>query len=182
MSPAAKKVSTIYLVITRSTDPIVLHAIPVFGIHMLLPGLLEVEMLVALLAVVVIRVLYIVLPQGVIALKVEVAVIAGPMRIGILLVLLESTIVPKPSFAAVTICCHDCGELKKRGVGSCVGFGRQQGTWSHFYVNYYYAIPPFSHVTPFSHFDKFALINPFSLVSPPQKKPLHKVCIIDRGS
>jgi hypothetical protein len=58
--------------------------------------------------------LYIVLPQVVIASKVEVAIIAGPMRIGILLVLLEGTIVPKPSFAPVTVYSHDCGVLKKR--------------------------------------------------------------------
>jgi hypothetical protein len=57
MSRGAKKFLSIYLVmtsITRSTDPIVLPAIPVFGVHMLPPGLLVVEMLVALLAVVVI--------------------------------------------------------------------------------------------------------------------------------
>ena len=99
--------------IARSTDPIVVPAIPVFIIHMLPPGLLEVEMPIALLAVVVISVLYVVLPQCVIALKVEVAVVAGPMRIGILLMLLESTILPKPSFAPVTVC-HDC-RVEKEG-------------------------------------------------------------------
>ena len=103
--------------IARSTDPIVVPAIPVFVLHMLPPGLLEVEMPIAILAVVVISVLYVVLPQYVIALKVEVAVVAGPVRIGILLMLLESAIMPKPSFATVTVC-HDFGVEKKEKCGS----------------------------------------------------------------
>ena len=49
-----KKVTTINLVIIRSTDPIMLPAIPVFGVHMFSPGPLGVEILIALLAIVVI--------------------------------------------------------------------------------------------------------------------------------
>lgn len=129
-----KKVTTIYLVITRCTDPIVLPTVPVFGVHMSPPGLLGLEILIALLAIVVIGVLYIVLPQIIITPKVEIAVVAGPMKFGIL-VLLEGTIVRKPTFALVTVCNHDCGELKKGSVGSCatVGFrvGRHQELKSH---------------------------------------------------
>lgn len=55
-----------------------LSAIPMFVIHMVPPRLLKVEMSIALLAVVVILALFVVLPQCVITLKVEVAVIASP--------------------------------------------------------------------------------------------------------
>ena len=94
----------------RRTDSIVLLAIPVFVVHMLPSGLLEFEMPIALLAEVVISVLYVVLLQSVIALevKVEIAVVAGPMRVGIFLMLLEGTVVYKPSFTPVTVC-HDRG-------------------------------------------------------------------------
>ncbi|KAH8990424.1 hypothetical protein EDB86DRAFT_2939310 [Lactarius hatsudake] len=67
---------------------------------------------IALLAVVVILALYVVLPQCVMAPKVEVAVVAGPMRLGIFM-LLEGTVVWKPPFTPIAVC-HDCGGQKRR--------------------------------------------------------------------
>ena len=100
-----------------------LPAIPVLVIHMLPPGLIEIEMPIALLAEMVILALYVVLLQSLIALKVEITVITGPVRVGIFHMLLEGAIVRKPSITPVTVC-HDCGSPKKKGVGSCVEVGR----------------------------------------------------------
>ena len=75
------------MLVPVSTDPIVLAAIPVHDVHMLPPGLLEFKMAIALLAEVVILVMYV--------------------------VLLEGVIVHKPSFTSVTVC-HDCEGRKIR--------------------------------------------------------------------
>ena len=76
------------------------------------------------------------LPQIIIAPKVEIAVIAGPMKFGIL-VLLEGTIVGKLAFALVTVYNHGCGELKK-GVSDPVSRSDSESAGSkhssHIYV------------------------------------------------
>lgn len=58
---------------------------------------------------------YVVLPQSLIALEVDIAIVAGPMRVGTLHVLLEGTEVHKPSFTAVTVS-HNCGSPIAKGV------------------------------------------------------------------
>ena len=78
----------------KSTDLIVLPAIPVPVIHMLPPFLFISEEPIALLAVGVILASYVMLLQGDVALEVEVTVAAtaGPMRARRILMLFEGII------------------------------------------------------------------------------------------
>ena len=59
-----------------------------FGRHVLDPGLLTVKVAIAFLAEIVIWALHVVLHSHVSAFKIEVAVIAGPVKVGIFFVLL----------------------------------------------------------------------------------------------
>lgn len=70
---------------------------------------------IALPAVVVIWASYVVLSSCVIARKVEAAVVADPVKVRILYMLLEGTIVRKPSFTAFTVA-RGYGSRKRRGV------------------------------------------------------------------
>ncbi len=87
-------------------------------VHMSPSRLFKIEMPIALFAIVVILALYVVLSQCIIALKVEIAqveiaVTAYPMRVGVLLMLLEGTIVRKPSVTPITVR-HESGGRKRR--------------------------------------------------------------------
>ena len=89
------------------------------------------------------------LPQIIIAPKVEIAVIAGPMKFGIL-VLLEGTILGKPAFALVTVYNHGCGELKK-GMSSLVSRSDSESAGSkrssHIYVKIAWSRREFRNLT-----------------------------------
>jgi hypothetical protein len=68
-------------------------AIPMLGLHVLNPRLFEFEETIAFSAVMVIATLYVVFSLRVEAPKVDVAVIANPVGVGILFVLLQCLIV-----------------------------------------------------------------------------------------
>ncbi len=70
-------------------------------------------MLIALSAVVVIWALYVVLPPCVVALKIKVATVAGPVEVRIALMLLKGTLVWKPSRTPVAVR-HGGGRQEKR--------------------------------------------------------------------
>lgn len=84
-------------------DLIVRLAIPMLGLHMLHLRSLVAEEAIAIPAVMVIGTLPVMLFTRLGAPKVEVAIIARPVRVGILLVLLQSPVVWEPSFTAITI-------------------------------------------------------------------------------
>lgn len=69
-------------------DPIVHSAIPMFGLHVLHFRLLGLEQAITFLAEMVITTLFIVLLPPIEAREVEVAIIAWPVGVGIILVLL----------------------------------------------------------------------------------------------
>lgn len=88
---------------------------------------------IALLAVGVILTFYVVVPQGVVALEVEVivAAIAWPVRAGSLLMLFEGIIARKPSITPVAVChCYGSRE-PERGLG----MGGWTNTRNRIYVN-----------------------------------------------
>jgi len=65
---------------SQSNDDLIVHlAIPVLVDHVLDPRVSEVKMAIAYAAIVVIRTLYVVLPQRFVALEINVAVIAEPV-------------------------------------------------------------------------------------------------------
>jgi hypothetical protein len=84
-------------------DLIVRSAIPMLGLHVLHLRLLEVEQAIAIPAVMVIGTLPVMLFTRFGAPKVEVAIIAWPVGVGILFVLLQCPVVWEPSFTAITI-------------------------------------------------------------------------------
>lgn len=71
--------------------------IPMLGAHVLSPRLIRVEMLTAAPAVMVVGAFHVMLFSCVDAREVDIAVITGPMEAGVLLVLLEGTVVRKRS-------------------------------------------------------------------------------------
>jgi hypothetical protein len=73
------------------------------GLHMLYFRLLGVEQAIAIPAVVVIGTLPVVLVTRIGAPKVEIAIIARPVGIGILFVLLQCPVTCERSFTAITI-------------------------------------------------------------------------------
>ena len=66
--------------------------------------MLNVEQAIAIPAVMVIGTLPVMLVARVGAPKVEIAIVAWPVGVGILFVLLQCPVVWKPSFTAITIC------------------------------------------------------------------------------
>jgi hypothetical protein len=73
------------------------------GLHMLHLRLLEVEQAIAIPAVMVIRTLPVMVFTRIGAPKVDIAIIAWPVGVGILFVLLQCPVVYEPSFTAITI-------------------------------------------------------------------------------
>ena len=74
------------------------------GAHVLDPRSLGVKMPIAVPAEIMIWAPHVVLPQRIAAPKIEVAVITGPVGVGILLVLPKGSVVWEPSLTAVAIC------------------------------------------------------------------------------
>ena len=90
------------------------------GAHVLDPRHLGVKTPIAIPAEIMIWALHVVPPPRIVAIKIEVAVITGPVGIGILLVLPKSSIVWEPSLTAIAIC-HQTVGAQRLKVG-CVSY------------------------------------------------------------
>jgi len=88
----------------RSEDPVMRATIPMLGLHVLNPRLLEFEETIAFPAIVVMATLHVMFSLCIGAPKVDVAVIANPVGIGIVFVLLQGSIVSKRLLTANTVC------------------------------------------------------------------------------
>ena len=88
----------------RIADSIVLSAIQMLCFHVLDPRIFKIEMAIAWTTIMIILAPHVVALARFEALKVEVAVIAGPVEVGILFVLLQGSVIWKRSLTSITIC------------------------------------------------------------------------------
>jgi len=107
----------------RLEDPVVLWTIVVLVYHMLDPRPVEWKMAITYPTVRMIWALDVVLSALAPAVKVEIAVVTSPVRVGILHVLLEGSVISEPSQTAITI-----GHLMV--VVQSQGHKRRLGTWT----------------------------------------------------
>ena len=108
------------------------------GAHVLDPRHLGVKTPITIPAEIMIWALHVVPPPRIVAIKIEVAVITGPVGIGILLVLPKGSIVWEPSLTAIAIC-HQTVGVQRLKV-ECVSYQISDvGTRSRIYTNRMYS-------------------------------------------